>query len=427
MNVDEIDLSDIVGFWALPLPMREAAFATLRRERPIAFFEEPEIIGLPKGPGYWAVTRYADVVEASKRSDVFCSGQGATTVIDLPEAFREYFGGMINADDPRHARLRRIVSRAFTPKRLALLQGQVERITTTILNSVCERGQCDFATEVASLLPMRVICELMGVPASEQSFVLERSDLLVGATDPELLAQDADLLGAVLRAGIEMGELVRALGRAREADPTDDVTSALVTAELDGERLSFDELASAFILLVVAGNETTRNAINWGLVTLGSHPAQQAAWAADFEAMAPRAVDEIVRWATPVMQTRRTLTCDATLGGQQLGQGEKVVLFYNSANRDEAAFEAPCSFDLRRVENRHVSFGGYGPHYCLGAHLARLEITSMFRALFARLPDIHPVAEPERLRSHFINGIKRLPCEFTPTRRERPPTAPLGG
>jgi cytochrome P450 len=419
VNVDEIDLSDIARFWALPIEAREAAFATLRRERPIAFFEEPEIIGLPKGPGYWAVTRYADVVEVSKRPDVFCSGQGATTVIDLPEAFREYFGGMINTDDPRHARLRRIVSRAFTPKRLALLGGNVERITGTILDSVCEHGRCDFATEVASALPLQVICELMGVPASEQSFVLERSDLLVGATDPELLAEDADLAEAVLRAGIEMGELVRSLGHAREAHPTDDVISALVTAELDGERLSFDELASAFILLVVAGNETTRNAMSWGLVALCAHPAQQAAWAADFEAMAPRAVDEIVRWATPVMQTRRTLTCDAVLGGQQLRQGEKVVLFYNSANRDEAAFEAPQRFDVRRAENRHVSFGGYGPHYCLGAHLARLEITSMFRALYARLPDLHPVDEPERLRSHFVNGIKRLPCEFTPTRGPR--------
>ncbi|MGH9070020.1 MAG: cytochrome P450 [Acidimicrobiales bacterium] len=417
LSVDEIDLSDIGGFWALPLAEREGAFVTLRRERPVAFFEEPELMGLQRGPGYWAVTRYADVVEASRRPDVFCSGLGATTMIDLPVAFREYFGGMINADDPRHARLRRIVSRAFTPKRLSALAGEVARVTGEILDAVCEKGECDFATDVAAPLPLRVTCDLMGIPASEQAFVLEKTNLLIGVTDPELIAEDADLLSAVLSAGIELGELVRELGRARREEPTSDVISALVNAELDGETLSFDELASAFILLVVAGNETTRNAINWGLVNLCEQPGQRAAWEADFEALAGRAVEEIVRWSTPVIQMRRTLTCDAMLGGRQLRKGEKVLLFYNSANRDEEAFDAPYSFEVGRADNRHLGFGGYGPHYCLGVHLARLEVTSMFRELFRRVPDIQPSAEPERLRSHFINGIKHLPCEFTPSER----------
>jgi cytochrome P450 len=413
LPLDQIDLSDLEGFWTLPLEEREGAFATLRRERPIAFFAEPQLDFAPSGRGYYALTRYRDVVEASRHPEVYCSGRGSTSIPDLPPEFLEYYGGMINADDPRHARLRRIVSRAFTPKRLQALEGAVAAAAEAIVDRVVQQGECDFAKDVASELPLRIICDMMGIPPSQYGFVLERTNLILGPGDPDLVAERQGIYAALLTAGAELGELMRDLGRAREESPTDDVTSALVNAEIDGERLSFDELASFFILLVVAGNETTRNAISWSLVALDQHPDQRRQWAADFDALAPTAVEEIVRWATPVIQMRRTVTRDTTLSGQRLEEGDKVLLFYNSANRDEEVFEDPFLFDLRRADNRHVGFGGYGPHYCLGAHLARREVTVMWRELFRRVPDIHATAEPDRLRSNFINGIKHLPCAFT--------------
>lgn len=207
---------------------------------------------------------------------------------------------------------------------------------------------------------------------------------------------------------------MKELGERRRREPTEDLTSALVNTEIDGERLSFDELASFFILLVVAGNETTRNAISWGLVALTDHPDQRRKWAADFDGVAPTAVDEIVRWASPVIFMRRTVTRTTNLGDHTFGDGDKLLLFYNSANRDEDVFADPFRFDVGRADNRHVGFGGHGPHFCLGAHLARREITIMYRKLLATLPDIVAAGKPERLQSMFINGIKRLPAEFTP-------------
>ena len=207
---------------------------------------------------------------------------------------------------------------------------------------------------------------------------------------------------------------MRELGRHRVENPTDDVTSALVNAEIDGERLTPDELASFFILLVVAGNETTRNAISWGLHLLTEHPEQRAVWLADIDGVTPTAVEEIVRWASPVIYMRRTLAVDAVLGGQQMSEGDKVALFYWAANRDPAHFRDPDAFDVRRSPNPHVGFGGAGPHFCLGAHLARREMSVMFRELLTRVPDIAATAPPQRLTSMFINGIKHLPVAFTP-------------
>jgi cytochrome P450 len=218
---------------------------------------------------------------------------------------------------------------------------------------------------------------------------------------------------ALLQAGNELAELMRDLGRHRIENPTDDVTSALVNAEIDGEKLTPDELASFFILLVVAGNETTRNAITWGLKLLTDHPEQQAAWLADLDGVTPTAVEEIVRWASPVIFMRRTLSVDAVLGGRSLSAGDKVLLFYWAANRDPAHFTDPDAFDVRRTPNPHVGFGGPGPHFCLGAHLARREMSVMFRELLTRVPDIRATAEPRRLRSMFINGIKEMPVELS--------------
>jgi cytochrome P450 len=287
-------------------------------------------------------------------------------------------------------------------------------VAADIVSAVIDRGECDFVTEVAAQLPLRVICEMMGVPQTAWPFVLDRTNIILGAGDPEYIPSEDMIFGELIRAGQELADLVAELGTDRAAKERHDVVSDLVNAEIDGERLTPEELASFFILLVTAGSETTRNAIAWGLHWLTEHPDQRAIWEADFEAVAPTAVDEIVRLASPVIQMRRTATCDVVLGGQQLHDGDKVVLYYWAANRDGVVFTDPHRFDVRRADNRHLGFGAPGPHFCLGAHLARREITVMFRELFQRVPDIEASSQPVRLRSDFINGVKHLDCRFTP-------------
>jgi cytochrome P450 len=414
LSVDEINLSDL-SFWLRPLEEREGAFATLRRERPISFHEEPWVEGLPfpKGPGYWAITRYADVLEISRTPEVYCSGRGVN-VTDLPPDFYEFFGSMISMDDPRHARLRRIVSSGFTPRMIQRLEHDVQRAAAAIVDQVIDRGSVDFVTEIAAALPLKIICDMMGIPESQYRFVFDRTNIILGAGDPEYVGDVMAIVPAMLQAGAELAQLVQELARARLQTPSDDLTSALVHAEVGGERLNERELGSFFVLLVAAGNETTRNAISHGMKALTDYPQQRALWASDFERYAPTAVEEIVRWATPVIHFRRTATRDTTLRGQKIAAGDKVVLWYCSANRDEEIFDCPFAFDIARQPNEHVGFGGPGPHFCLGAHLARREIGVMFRELFRRIPDIHAVGEPARLQSFFIHGLKHLPCEFTP-------------
>ncbi|QJY46415.1 cytochrome P450 [Pseudonocardia broussonetiae] len=403
------NLSDVERFWTAPVAERAAAFAALREREPVPFFEEPQFAFLPQGAGYWALTRLDDLVEASRNAKVFTSGPGATSIADMPPEFLEFYGSMINTDDPRHARLRRIVSRGFTPRRLAALTDEVQATATAIVDDIVDAGEVDAVTAISARLPLKIVCDMMGVPESQYDFVFQKSNVILGASDPEYVPDAENIIVALLEAGNALAELMRDLGRHREQNPTDDVTSALVNAEIDGERLTPDELASFFILLVVAGNETTRNAISWGLKLLTDHPEQRRIWLDDLDAVTPTAVEEIVRWASPVIYMRRTLAVDAVLGGQAMSEGDKVLLFYWAANRDPAHFTDPDAFDVRRSPNPHVGFGGAGPHFCLGAHLARREMAVMFRELLTRVPDIHATAEPRRLQSMFINGIKSMP------------------
>jgi cytochrome P450 len=412
LPLDQIWLSS-PEFWVRPLEEREGAFATLRAERPVSFHEELDTGFFPKGPGYWSLTKHEDILLASRQPEIFCSGKGSN-IGDLPEPFLEFFGSMINMDDPRHARLRRIVSRGFTPRMIKRVDDQVQEVATKIVDRVLDTGACDFVTEIAAALPLEIICDMMGIPESQHRFVFDRTNAILGAGDPEYTSEPSQIVPNLLRAGAELSELVQDLGRLRVKNPTDDMTSALINAEVDGERLSSQELGSFFVLLVVAGNETTRNAISHGLKALCDHPKQRALWQEDFEALAPSAVEEIVRWATPVIHFRRTATRDTEIRGQKIGAGQKIVLWYCSANRDEDVFSNPFEFDIRRAPNPHVGFGGPGPHFCLGAHLARREITVMFRELFQRVPDIRVTGEPDRLASFFIHGIKHMQCEFTP-------------
>ncbi|MGW9212676.1 cytochrome P450 [Embleya sp. NPDC055664] len=417
----DVPLADL-DFWSGPLAAREQGFARLRATWPMPYYPEPES-PLEPGPGFWALTRHADVAEATRRPEDFCSGQGSTHIPDFPPGFGEFFGSMIEMDDPRHQRLRRIVARAFTPRMIKQFSEDVDRTARTIVDDVAERGSCDFVTDVAARLPLDVICDMMGVPSTDRRFVFERSNVILGVADPEYVPQEGGgHIEALLTAGAELAELMRDLAEFRRGTPTDDVTSALVNAEIDGESLSADELASFFILLLAAGNETTRNAISHGLWLLTENPDQHHLWRSDFERYAPTAVEEIVRLASPVVWMRRTAVRDTELNGKQVRKGDKLLLFYWSANRDETVFTAPTRFDLTRDPNPHVGFGARGPHFCLGAHLARREITLLFRELLHRLPDIRVVGEPQRLRSMFINGIKHMTCEYTPTPRPHPGT-----
>jgi cytochrome P450 len=412
MTAAEVDLSE-TEFWGLPLTERAAAFALLRAQGQPVFFTEPEVPFAEPGAGYYALVRHADVTEASRLPEVFCSGKGATSIADLPVEFNEYFGSMINMDDPRHTRMRRIVSRAFSPRMIAKFEDDVRRAATTVVDDLLATGPCDFVPKVAARLPLKIICDMMGIPDDQYDMVLANSNIILSGADPELIGYDLDqVVVQILGAGQALAELVTGLAAARTQAPADDLVSALVTANIDGEQLTSAELASFFILLVVAGNETTRNAISHGLMLLTEYPAQRALLLDDLEGRIGGAVEEIVRYASPVLFMRRTLTRDYTMNGHDYREGDKAVLFYYSANRDEAVFAEPERFDITRSPNPHVGFGAAGPHFCLGAHLARRELTVMLRELLTRVPDI-TAGEPDRLLSSFVNGIKHLPCQFT--------------
>ncbi len=412
MTVAGIDLS-AAEFWGLPLAERAASFALLRAEPRPRFFAEPEVPFTEKGPGYYALVRYADVVEASRHPDVFSSRRGATSIADLPIEFNEYFGSMINMDDPRHARLRRIVSRAFTSQMIARFEEDVRRAATAVVDDLLATGPCDFVSRVAARLPLKIICDMMGVPDDQYEMVLANSNIILSGFDPEFAVQDQnEAVVQLLGAGQALAELVTSLAVTRAQAPAADLVSALVTANMDGEQLTGAELASFFVLLAVAGNETTRNALSHALMLFTEFPEQRALLFADLEGRIGGAVEEIVRYASPILYMRRTLTRDYTMNGQDYHEGDKVALFYYSANRDETMFTDPDRFDITRSPNPHVGFGAPGPHFCLGSHLARREITVMLRELLTRVPDI-TVGEPDRLLSNFVNGIKRLPCQFT--------------
>jgi len=401
-------------FWERPLEWRAEAFRALRHEPDLPHYDEPVTIMEP-GPGYYALTRHADVVEASRRPQDFCSGRGAISIPDMPDDLNEYFGSMINMDDPRHAKIRRIVSRAFSPRMIQRFQDHVEEVAARIVGRVRDgEGTGDFVSDIAARLPLTIICELMGIPDEHYQTVLDCSNVILAGADPEFVNIDdfESVAAGLLNAGQTLKDIVEELGRQRRANPTGDLTSALVNANIDGESLTDQELGSFFILLVVAGNETTRNAIAHGLHLFTTHPDQRALLTEDFEGRIAGAVEEIVRYASPVIWMRRTATRDTTLNGHEIKAGDKLLLYYWSANRDESVFDDPEKFDILRSPNPHVGFGGPGPHFCLGAHLARREITVMFRELFKQVPGIRATGEPERLLSNFVNGIKRLPYDL---------------
>ena len=415
LGVHEIDLS-ATEFWRRPWSEREAAFRLLRRELPIGHYDEPVLefstLEFPKSSGYFALTRHADVAEVSRRPEVFISGPGAVSMIDFPPEIVEYFSGMISTDNPKHTRLRRIVSNAFNPRNVRGVEESIERVAGELINQAREHGTGDFVTDIAAPFPLEIICSMMGVPESEFATVLKCSNIILSSGDSEFIPRGTDPVIAFIEAGATLTGIMEELGKFRVDQPIDDITSALVNAEIESEKLTQQELASFFVLLVTAGNETTRTALAHALHAFGEYPEQKQRLTLDFEGLAKTATDEIVRWATPVIWMRRTLACDYTLSGFDFKTDDKVIMFYNSANRDEDAFVDPYVFDVARTPNDHFGFGAPGPHFCLGAHLARREITVMWRELLRRAPTIHPTGPPAQLASSFVNGIKSLPYSF---------------
>jgi hypothetical protein len=414
----DVPLSDIdLGswkFWVQDDDVRDGAFATLRREAPVSFHMPLETPGAQGGPGHWAVTRYDDVWYASRHPHIFSSSP-SITINDANPELSEFFGSMIVMDDPRHLRLRNIVSRAFTPKVVARTETSVrDRARRLVKTMIAEHpdGAGEVVAELAGPLPLQVICDMMGIPEDDHQLMFHWTNVILGFGDKDIATDYEEFV----KVSMDIGAYATALAEDRRINPRDDLTTALVQAEVNGERLSSAEVASFFILLVVAGNETTRNAISHGVLALTRYPDERAKWWADYEAVAPTGVEEIVRWASPVIYMRRTLTEDCELSGVTMAAGDKATLWYCSANRDEDKFADPWTFDVGRTPNPHAGFGGGGAHFCLGANLARREISVAFEELHRQMPDIAATEEPSRLLSPFIHGIKRLPVSWTPPR-----------
>ena len=410
MSAVTTDLST-VEFWQQPDEQRDEAFAILRRESPIRFFPEMAFdeSPIPPGPGYWALTRHADVWHVSRHPELFQSGQGVN-IPDMPIEIAEFFGSMIAMDAPKHQQLRALVQKGFTPKHIKQIDEYIDAKAKSIVDAVQAKGECDFVTEIAAQLPLQIICDMLGIPQSQHQRIFELTNIILGVGDPEYATSMEELMGAAM----ELFQYSMQLGQERLDSPTDDITSALMHAEVDGRRLTTQEFGSFMILLVAAGNETTRNAISHGMKLLTDNPEQRKIWMDDFDGVAPTAIDEIVRLASPVIHFRRTATRDTEIAGQPIKAGEKVVMWYTSANRDEAKFDRPNDFDVLRPAGDQVGFGAGGPHFCLGANLARREMYAMFKELLTRLPDIEITGPPDMLQSSFIHGIKRMPCSFTP-------------
>jgi methyl-branched lipid omega-hydroxylase len=409
--LDAVDLGSY-EFWARDDDVRDGAFATLRREAPISFHAEPELPGFPVGKGHWALTTFEDVWHASRHPQIF-SSRPNIVIADQPPDVAEFYGSMIALDDPQHFRLRSIVQKAFTPKVVTAVEAYVRERAQRLVTAMVERhpdGQCDLVTELAGPLPLQVICDMMGIPDEDHQKVFYWTNVILGLGDPDVAATYEEFE----RVSQEIGTYGVALAEDRRSNPREDLTTNLVQADLDGERLTSSEIASFFILLVTAGNETTRNAISHGLVALTRYPDERERWWGNFDEVAKSAAEEIVRWSSPVIYMRRTVTEDTVIGGTQLAAGDKVTMWYCSANRDEAKFQEPWTFDVLRSPNPQVGYGAGGTHFCLGANLARREITMAFSELHRQVPDIEATEEPAILLSPFIHGIKRLPVAWTP-------------
>jgi cholest-4-en-3-one 26-monooxygenase len=388
-----------------------AWFTHLRQHAPV--YRHPE----PKGPGFWVFSKYDDVLRVSRDPKTFSSDQkrGGVTGLeefDLPEGFEGGFGEganmMLTMDPPEHTRYRKLVNKGFTPRMIGLLESHIRDLAGRIIDGAIAKKSCDFVVDVAAELPLEVIAELLGVPSEDRHKLFDWSNRMIGSEDPEYAVSMEKLGEAFLGMFMYAGELATQ----RRAEPRDDIVTALLEADVDGERLTDMDFNLFFLLLSVAGNETTRNAIAHGMDALLDHPDEWERLVAD-PALIPSATEEILRWASPVMYFRRNVTQATEVRGQAMAPGDKVSIWYASANRDEEVFDQPFRFDVGRSPNDHLAFGGGGPHFCLGASLARMEIRILFEELVARVRRVERLGDADRLRSNFIGGIKHLPVAVT--------------
>jgi cholest-4-en-3-one 26-monooxygenase len=385
-----------------------AEFLELRRTAPVFWVEQPEDSrsGMEGGTGYWAISKHADVSAVSKSRD-FVTSENSAIIRFQAGMTREQIElqrvMLINQDPPVHTATRSIISRGFTPRSIEALRDGLTEHADAIVKAAIERGQGDFVEEVAAELPLVAIANLLGVPLEDRKKIFEWSNQMLAGDDP-----DYDMDPEV--ASIEILSYFMALAEERKADPKDDIVTKLVTAGEDGEGMNSDEFGYFTIILAVAGNETTRNAITHGMNAFFNNPDQ---WELYKKERPTSAIDEIIRWATPVTVFQRTATTDSQVGDVLVKKGQRVGLFYASANHDDEVFDKPDEFNIMRDPNPHVAFGGHGAHYCIGANLARLEIEIMFNAIADQIPDISKLAEPRRLRHGWINGLKELQVKYT--------------
>ena len=410
LTLSEVDLENDVFAERMP----HETFALLRREAPVWWYD------WPFGRGFWCVTKHADVVAVSRDTKTYSSAQGAN-LEDLGEDARVARQSMLETDPPRHTRLRGLVGPPFTPRAVRAYENALRELTTAVLDRALARRELDFIEEIAKELPIRVLARLLGVPDGDTARLIDWGDRMIANTDPDFAdvlydSPDSERYRLVpfrSPAALELFEYGHGIAAERRARPRDDLVSKLVNAEIDGERLTEREFDTMFLLLVVAGNETTRQAIAHGMLALIEHPEEWERMRDDPGLAWETGADEILRWSTPVLHFRRTATADAELRGQRIAAGDKVVVWYASANFDEDVFDEPLRFDVGRRPNRHITFGGGGPHYCLGAHLARLEVQVMFDELLPRLADMELAGPVRRVRTNFTNALKARPVRVT--------------
>ncbi|HEU0025097.1 MAG TPA: cytochrome P450 [Thermoleophilaceae bacterium] len=372
---------------------------------------EDELAVIPQEDptGYRAIMRYEDIKRISRDPQTFSSAQGVVAG-DVPEELREATLSFIAMDAPRHTKLRGLVSSAFTPRRVARIEEGIRLAAREIVAEAAPSGGGDFVALIAKRLPLQTISDMIGVPDADRERVVTAADTIVSVGDEQFLA-GRDPMATIGEAIWTLSQAASEMAAHRERNPADDLMTALVQAEIDGERLTHAEISAWFVLLSVAGNDTTRHTTSHAMRALTLNPDQRALLAEDLDARLPIAVEEFVRWATPVMHFRRTVTREVELHGELLEQGDKVVMFYLSGNRDETAIHDPYSFDVTRDPNYHLGFGGGGPHYCLGASLARTQLRSIFGELLTQIPDVE-VGEPDPLEGSFIRGVKRMDCSW---------------
>ncbi|MBA3741517.1 cytochrome P450 [Sporichthya sp.] len=412
---DEVDLSSR-AFWDKSDFERDKSYAVLRDSPSITWHRpfEDQLLPEPEDFGFWAMTRHEDVVAVTKNHQDFLSGPG-TTMENLPQIFLDGAQSIIAIDPPRHATLRRLISGVFTPKQMRRLNTQIQTnaklaVENLVAKAAANGGHADFVAECAALMPMNNINDMMDVPQAEREEAAHHTMVAMSWNDPEIAgATKAEMAGALIRAVEYCHGLAIRLATERRKNPGPDLVSALAAAEVDGQQLTDFEIGSFFMLLTIAGNDTTRQSTSHGLAALTEFPEQRKWLLEDLPGRVPGAVEEILRWASPIMTFRRTASRDVEWRGRQITKGDKVVMFYSSANRDARRFDRPWELDLSRSPNPHLSFGGGGIHHCLGNQLARTQLQAIFTELLTRCPDIRS-GTPVMTESNFFNIVKRLPC-----------------